>query len=69
MPANRARTQGTIDVLVALAGAGGGAMSGVVMSASDYATLSLAGGALALFLVPVLFWARRDQRTTARTAA
>lgn len=59
VPANRARTQGTFDVLVALAGAGGGAVSGVVMSASSYATLSLGGGLLALLLIPVLVWSRR----------
>ena len=61
VPENRPRTQGTIDVLIALAGAGGGAVSGVVMSATDYATLSLGGVALALALIPVLFWARRDR--------
>lgn len=59
VPANRARTQGTIDVLIALAGAGGGAMSGVVMAAAGYSTLALAGGILSLLLIPVLFWARR----------
>ncbi|MGW0043159.1 MFS transporter [Rhodococcus sp. NPDC003348] len=63
VPENRPRTQGTIDVLIALAGAGGGALSGVVMSATDYATLSLGGGVLALLLVPVLYWARRGART------
>lgn len=59
VPQNRPRTQGSIDVLIALAGAGGGALSGVVMSATDYATLALGGGVLALLLVPVLFRARR----------
>lgn len=59
VPQNRARTQGTIDVLIALAGAGGGAASGVVMVATSFAGLSLAGGILALLLVPVLLWARR----------
>ena len=59
VPANRARTQGSIDVLVALAGAGGGALSGVVVSAAGYSTLALSGGVLALLLIPVLFWARR----------
>ncbi|MHA6513816.1 MFS transporter [Tessaracoccus sp. Z1128] len=54
---NRARVQGSIDVLIALAGAGGGVMSGVVMAATDYAFLSLLGGFLALLLVPVLYWA------------
>ncbi|NPC97014.1 MFS transporter [Nocardioides sp. zg-DK7169] len=54
----RARTQGTIDVLIALAGAGGGAMSGVVVGASSFAVLSLGGGFLALLLVPVVVWYR-----------
>jgi predicted MFS family arabinose efflux permease len=61
----RPRVQGTIDVLIALAGAGGGAMSGVVMAGTSYATLSLGGGILALLLVPVLFWARRSRDITA----
>jgi MFS family permease len=65
-PAIRARTQGSIDVLVALAGAGGGAASGMVMGATDYATLSLTSGVLALLLVPVLLWARRDRTRTER---
>lgn len=54
--ATRAKTQGTIDVLIALAGASGGALSGVVAAYSSYATLSLAGGLLSLFLVPVVIW-------------
>ncbi|WP_185278030.1 MFS transporter [Leifsonia shinshuensis] len=60
-PANRARTQGTIDVLIALAGAGGGAMSGVVMASAGYALLSIAGGLLSALLVPVVFWAMRPR--------
>ncbi|HWV77298.1 MAG TPA: MFS transporter, partial [Isoptericola sp.] len=59
-PATRARTQGTVDVLIALAGAGGGAMSGVVMAGSSYATLALGGGVLSLLLIPVLFLTRRS---------
>ncbi|MEL7978053.1 MFS transporter [Isoptericola sp. F-RaC21] len=58
-PATRARTQGTVDVLIALAGAGGGAMSGVVMAGAGYATLALGGGVLSLLLIPVLFLTRR----------
>jgi MFS family permease len=61
VPANRARTQGTTDVLIALTGAGGGALSGVIMSAGGYGTLALGGGVLSLLLIPVLFWARRDR--------
>jgi MFS family permease len=59
IPENRARTQGGIDVFIALGGAGGGALSGVVMAGAGYAALSLSGGILSLLLIPVLFWARR----------
>jgi MFS family permease len=64
-PETRARTQGTVDVLIALGGAGGGAMSGMVMAGTSYATLSLTGGILSLLLIPVLFWARRDRSEAA----
>ncbi|WP_277455235.1 MFS transporter [Janibacter sp. DB-40] len=57
-PRNRARTQGTIDVVVALAGAGGGVSSGLVLASSSYQALALGGGLLSLTLVPVLLWAR-----------
>lgn len=55
----RAKTQGSIDVLIALAGATGGALSGVVVAGSSYASLSLAGGILSLLLIPVVIWAQR----------
>ena len=61
-PANRSRVQGSIDVLVALAGATGGVLSGVVVAASGYSTLALGGGLLALALVPALIWAQRTGR-------
>ncbi|MFB9279540.1 MFS transporter [Cohnella cellulosilytica] len=57
-PAARAKTQGTIDVLIALTGASGGALSGMVVAESSYAALSFAGGAVALLLIPVVLWAR-----------
>ena len=44
IPSTRAKTQGKIDVFIALAGASGGAMSGMVVANSSYAALSLAGG-------------------------
>jgi MFS family permease len=56
---NRAKTQGSVDVMVALSGATGGALSGMVVSNSSYATLSLAGGILSLLLIPVLVWSRK----------
>lgn len=58
VPANRPRTQGTIDVTIALAGAGSGVLSGLVMASTSFAVLSLAGGLLALLLIPVLLWAK-----------
>ena len=61
-PATRAKTQGKIDVLIALSGASGGALSGVVVAHSSFATLSLAGGALALLLIPVVIWSRRKHK-------
>lgn len=67
-PSTRAQTQGTLDVLVALAGAGGGALSGVVVAGSSYAALSLGGGALALLLVPAVVWADRRRRALSAAA-
>ncbi len=67
VPENRPQTQGNIDVLIALAGAGGGAMSGMVMAATSFHTLSLAGGCLSLLLIPVLLWTRRPQPAPAPT--
>ncbi|RUS46932.1 MFS transporter [Cohnella sp. AR92] len=61
-PATRAKTQGTIDVLIALAGASGGAVSGMVAAHSSYSALSLSGGGLALLLIPVVIWSRRKQQ-------
>ncbi|OPA77871.1 MFS transporter [Paenibacillus selenitireducens] len=57
--ATRAKTQGSIDVLIALTGASGGALSGMVVANFSYASLSLAGGILSLLLIPVVIWSRR----------
>ncbi|RWR04538.1 MFS transporter [Siminovitchia fortis] len=54
----RAKTQGAVDVLIALAGASGGALSGMVAAHFSYAALSLAGGLLSLLLIPVVIWVR-----------
>ncbi|MDQ0428719.1 MFS family permease [Planomicrobium stackebrandtii] len=58
-PSTRAKTQGTVDVLVALAGATGGGISGMVMAQTSYAAMSLVGGFLALALIPVVLWSTR----------
>jgi len=55
--------QGTLDVFIALSGAVGGALSGVIVKLSSYAVLSLVGGALALLLIPVVLWTRRKRLT------
>jgi MFS family permease len=61
-PSNRAKTQGTIDVLVALAGASGGALSGMVVAHTSYTALSFTGGILSLLLIPVVIWSHSKQR-------
>ncbi|MEI5944887.1 MFS transporter [Bacillus albus] len=63
IPSTRAKTQGKIDVFIALAGASGGAMSGMVVANSSYATLSLAGGVLAFMLIPVVICSRKGERS------
>jgi len=52
----RAKTQGKVDVFIALSGAAGGAMSGMIVASSSYLTLSLTGGILSLLLIPVVIW-------------
>ncbi|MGQ3477737.1 MFS transporter [Paenibacillus sp. TY11] len=58
----RAKTQGSVDVLIALAGASGGALSGMVMAQTSYTVLSFIGGFLSLLLIPVVVWSRKNQK-------
>lgn len=58
----RAKRQGTVDVLIALSGAAGGALSGMIVAGSSYLTLSLVGGVLSLLLIPVVIWARGGKK-------
>ncbi|MGW1587882.1 MFS transporter [Streptomyces sp. NPDC002386] len=51
-PATRARTQGLVDVSIAVAGATGGLASGVMVDATSYPALALTGGVLSLALLP-----------------
>jgi MFS family permease len=60
-PSIRAKTQGSVDVLLALSGASGGALSGIVVAHSSYAALSLSGAILSLLLIPVVTWSRKAQ--------
>ncbi|MGP7819790.1 MFS transporter, partial [Niallia sp. 01092] len=56
-PSTRAKAQGSVDVLIALSGALGGGLSGIVVAHSSYAALSIAGAVLSLLLIPVIVWA------------
>lgn len=55
-PLTRAKTQGKMDVFIALSGASGGMLSGMVVAQSSYAALALTGGLLSLLLIPVVIW-------------
>ncbi|MGG3480770.1 MFS transporter [Peribacillus frigoritolerans] len=59
---NRAKTQGTVDVLIALSGATGGALSGMIVAGSSYTALSFIGGLLSLLLIPVVIWSRGSEK-------
>jgi MFS family permease len=56
----RARTQGVVDLGIALAGAGAGLSSGLIFAASSFGTLTIAGGLLALLIIPIAAVARGD---------
>jgi MFS family permease len=57
--ATRAKTQGLVDVSIALAGATGGITSGIMVAATSYPALALTGGALSLALLPAATAYRR----------
>ncbi|WP_410657642.1 MFS transporter [Amycolatopsis sp. lyj-112] len=52
--ATRAKTQGTADVAIAIGGAAGGMSSGFVVVGVGYPVLALAGGVLALAIIPAV---------------
>ncbi len=52
--ADRARTQGNVDLLVALAGATGGISSGAVVAVGGFGLLGWSSAALSLLLVPAV---------------
>ncbi|MFG2313442.1 MFS transporter [Streptomyces tendae] len=52
--ATRAKTQGLVDVSIAIAGATGGITSGIMVAATSYPTLALTGGILSLALLPAV---------------
>jgi MFS family permease len=52
--ATRARTQGTVDLWIAVAGAIGGMASGIVVASAGYNTLALLGGLIAAAILPII---------------
>ncbi|MBF6137030.1 MFS transporter [Nocardia otitidiscaviarum] len=60
--ATRAKTQGAVDVSIAVAGATGGMGSGLMVAAAGYPTLALVGGLLALAVVPAAALTARRHR-------
>jgi MFS family permease len=52
--ATRAKTQGMVDVSIAIAGATGGLSSGLVVAAAGYPVLALSGGIAALAILPAI---------------
>jgi MFS family permease len=60
-PAIRAKTQGTVDMAIAAAGATGGLSSGLVVAVAGYPLLAIGGGILALGVVPAVAAAARSR--------
>lgn len=56
--ATRAKTQGTVDLFIAVSGAAGGLLSGVVVAVASYPTLAVLGAVVAATLVPLLLLPR-----------
>ncbi|MWA08140.1 MFS transporter [Streptomyces sp. BA2] len=59
--ATRAKTQGLVDVAVAIAGAAGGMISGLVVAAASYSALAITGAVIALALLPVIIATARKR--------
>ena len=61
-PTTRAKLQGTVDVFIALGGASGSAMSGMVVAGASFELLSLAGGVFSLLLIPIVLRGTKQMR-------
>jgi MFS family permease len=64
--ATRAKTQGSVDLAVAVAGAAGGMGSGFVVASTSYATLAVGGGLVALAVLPLIALGSRPRIPAAR---
>lgn len=63
-PSKSAKVQGSADVFVALSGAAGGGLSGVLFANTSYQYLSIGGGFLALCLVPLMLLSLKKKLKT-----
>lgn len=61
----RAKTQGSVDVWVAIGGTAGSLISGIVVAYSSYAMLGMIGTYLAALLVPLIVWSHYKTRKLA----
>ena len=61
---NRAKIQGTVDVGVALGGAVGSLLSGVIVAYSSYASLGFLGVYISLLLLPLIIGATVKKNQT-----
>jgi MFS family permease len=59
--ATRAKTQGLVDVSIAIAGATGGLASGLVVATASYSALALIGGLLSLAILPAIVVTARSR--------
>ncbi|WP_432361155.1 MFS transporter [Sporosarcina sp. UB5] len=59
----RAKTQGSVDVWVALSGTAGSLLSGVIVAYSSYAVLGFVGMYLSLLLIPLIIWGHMKGRS------
>ncbi|WP_370329547.1 MFS transporter [Mycolicibacterium hippocampi] len=57
--AGRAKTQGTVDLFIAVSGAAGGLGSGLVVAQTSFPTLAVIGAVVAATIVPILLLRRR----------
>lgn len=63
----RAKTQGSIDVWVALGGTAGSLLSGVVVAYSSYAMLGFLGMYLSLLFIPLIIWSKVKEKQKLKT--
>lgn len=59
----RAKTQGSVDVWVALSGTAGSLLSGIIVAYTSYAILGFIGAYLSLLLIPLIIWVHLKGRS------